>query len=162
MSDLQAIADMVEIQALRAEFSDAVMMRDRARLASLFTADGILRMPDIPSESVGPEEIRVHGERLQQAWQFFVQTTHDGPIRLDGDAASGRAYLQEIARTTDGREGLNYGIYHDRYRRTTDGWKFVEREYEVRYVDESPLGGSAPDGLRAGRPVRAEHEGDVA
>ncbi len=162
MSDLQAIADMVEIQALRAEFSDAVMMRDRARLESLFTADGILRMPNIPAESVGPEEIRMQGERLQQAWQFFVQTTHDGPIRLNGDAASGRAYLHEIARTTDGREGLNYGIYHDRYRRTVDGWKFVEREYEVRYLDESTLGGSAPDGLRAGQPVRAGHEGDVA
>lgn len=144
MGDMQQTVDLVEIQALRAEFSDAVMMRDRSRLASLFTDDGVLRMPDIPVESVGPDEIRADGERLQQAWQFFVQTIHDGPIRLDGDVASGRVYVHEIARTKDGREGLNHGIYHDRYRRTAEGWRFSEREYEVRYLDETALGGSAP------------------
>ena len=37
MTDFQAIADRVEIEALRGEFTDAAMMRDRARLASLFT-----------------------------------------------------------------------------------------------------------------------------
>ena len=45
MSDMQAIADRVEIEALRGEFTDAVMMRDYGRAASLFTPDGALRMP---------------------------------------------------------------------------------------------------------------------
>jgi ketosteroid isomerase-like protein len=58
MSDFQAIADRVEIEALRGEFTDAAMMHDRARLASLFTPDGVLRMPNIPVELVGREEIR--------------------------------------------------------------------------------------------------------
>jgi ketosteroid isomerase-like protein len=151
MSDFQAIADRVEIEALRAEFTDAVMMRDRARLASLFTQDGALRMPNIPAEMVGREEIRTEGERLQDQWDFFVQTTHPGMIQLDGDAATGRAYIQELARTLDGRQGLNYAIYHDRYQRTPDGWKFAERVYEVRYLDTSPLAGSAPRAARSGR-----------
>jgi ketosteroid isomerase-like protein len=144
MSDFQAIADRVEIEALRGEFTDAAMMRDRARLASLFTHDGALRMPNIPAELVGREEIRAGGERLQDQWDFFVQTTHPGTIQLDGDTASGRAYIQELVRARDGRQGLNYAIYHDRYRRTPDGWKFTERVYEVRYLDTSPLAGSAP------------------
>jgi RNA polymerase sigma factor (sigma-70 family) len=145
MTDFQAIADRVEIEALRGEFSDAVMMRDRARLAALFTADGALRMPNIPAELVGPEEIRAGGEKLQARWEFFVQTTHPGTIQLDGDTATGRAYIQELARTNDGYQGLNYAIYHDRYQRTADGWKFAERVYEVRYEDTSPLAGSAPE-----------------
>jgi ketosteroid isomerase-like protein len=144
MSDFQAIADRVEIEALRGEFTDAVMMRDRARLASLFTPDGALRMPNIPAEMVGREQIRTGGERLQAQWDFFVQTTHPGTIELDGDTATGRAYIQELARTRDGRQGLNYAIYHDRYQRTDDGWKFTERVYEIRYLDTSPLAGSAP------------------
>ncbi len=45
MSDFQTIADRVEIEALRGEFTDAAMMRDYDRLASLFTPDGALRMP---------------------------------------------------------------------------------------------------------------------
>ena len=73
MSDLRAIADRVQIEALRGEAADAAMMRDYDRVAS-----------------------------------------------------------------------LDYAIYHDRCRRTGDGWKFTERVYEVRYLDHSPLAGSAP------------------
>ena len=144
MSDFQAIADRVEIEALRGEFTDAAMMRDRARLASLFTPDGALRMPNIPAELVGREEIRAGGERLQAQWDFFVQTTHPGVIQLDGDNASGRAYLQELIGLRDGGSHVNFAIYHDRYQRTGDGWKFAERVYEIRYLDNSPLGGEAP------------------
>ncbi|MFG2657547.1 nuclear transport factor 2 family protein [Streptomyces sp. NPDC048425] len=144
MTDFQAIADRVEIEALRGEFTDAAMMRDRARLASLFTEDGVLRMPDGRIEMTGREEIRTGGERLQAQWDFFVQNTHPGVIRIDGDTASGRAYMQEIARLQNGLQGLNYAIYHDRYRRTDEGWKFSERVYEIRYLDTTPLTGSAP------------------
>jgi ketosteroid isomerase-like protein len=45
MSDLQAIADRCEIEALRGEYTDALMMRDYDRLASLFTEDGVVRIP---------------------------------------------------------------------------------------------------------------------
>ena len=48
MSDFQAIADRVEIEALRAEFTDAVMMRDYDHVASLFTHDGASRGRDRP------------------------------------------------------------------------------------------------------------------
>jgi hypothetical protein len=41
MSNLQAIADRFEIEALRGEFTDAGMMRAYDRLASLFTQDGV-------------------------------------------------------------------------------------------------------------------------
>jgi ketosteroid isomerase-like protein len=58
MSDLQAIADRVEIEALRGEYTDAVMMRDYERVALLFTPDGALRMPNVPVELVGLEQIR--------------------------------------------------------------------------------------------------------
>jgi len=92
----------------------------------------------------GREEIRAGGERLQGQWEFFAQTTHPGMIQLDGDTATGRAYIQELARARDGRQGLNYAIYHDRYQRAPDGWKFTERVYEVRYLDTTPLAGSAP------------------
>lgn len=153
MTDLQTIADRVEIEALRGEFTDAAMMRDRARLASLFTPDGVLR-PNIPTEQVGREEIRVDGERLQDQWDFFVQTTHPGTIQLHGNTATGRAYIQELARARDGRQSLNYAVYHDRYQRTPEGWRFSERVYEVRYLDPTPLAGSAPGARRMGSPTR--------
>ena len=45
---------------------------------------------------------------------------------------------------------LNYAVYHDRYRRTPDGWMFVERVYEIRYLDTTPLAGS-PHAASGGR-----------
>jgi hypothetical protein len=49
---------------------------------------------------------------------------------------------------------MNYAIYHDRYQRTADGWRFTERTYEVRYLDHTPLAGAAPGG--AGGPAAPE------
>ena len=76
--------------------------------------------------------------------EYFVQTTHPGAITLDGDTASGRAYISEIGRLHDGTSIYNYALFHDQYRRTPDGWKFSERVFEVRYFDTTPLPGS-PD-----------------
>jgi ketosteroid isomerase-like protein len=145
MSNFQDIADRVEIEALRGEFTDAVMMHDYDRLASLFTPDGVVRIPGINAETVSREGIRAGVERLQGLWQYFVQNTHPGATKLEGDTAVGRAYLSEFGRLRDGSSHLNYAIYHDRYERTPDGWKFAERVYEVRYLDTTPLAGSAPD-----------------
>jgi ketosteroid isomerase-like protein len=144
MSDFQAIADRVEIEALRGEFSDAVMMRDYNQAALLFTPDGALRMPNVPVELIGRDQIRAFGERVPAVVDYLIQTTHPGIISLDGDTASGRAYMQELIRLRDGTSEVNYAIYHDRYQRTGDGWKFTERVYEIRYLDHTPLAGSAP------------------
>jgi ketosteroid isomerase-like protein len=144
MSDLQAIADRFEIEALRGEFTDAGMMSDYDRFASLFTPGGVWQIPDVNVRLVGREEIRAGIERLQGLWDYFVQTTHPGTIQLEGDSAVGRAYVSEFGRMRDGSSHLNYAIYHDHYERTSDGWKFAERVYEVRYLDTTPLAGSAP------------------
>jgi ketosteroid isomerase-like protein len=144
MSDLRAIADRVEIEALRGEYTDAGMMHDYDRFASLFTSDGAVRMPHINVEFVGREQILAGISRLQGYWDYFVQTVHPGAIQLDGDTATGRAYIAEFGRMRDGGSHLNYALYHDRYQRTPDGWKFSERVYEIRYADTAPLTGSAP------------------
>jgi hypothetical protein len=97
-----------------------------------------VRIPDISAEAVSREEIRAGMERLQAPLDYFVQTAHPGTIQLDGATASGRAYICELGRFRDGRSKLNYAVYHDRYQRTPDGWKFTERVCEVRYLDTSP------------------------
>ena len=137
----QAVADRVEIEALRGEFTDSVMMRDYDRAAALFTPDGALRMPNVPVELTGQDQIRAWGERVPKVVEFLVQNTHPGIIQLDGDAATGRAYMSEVIRLLDGTSELNYAIYHDRYRRTPDGWRIsatgYKRTYEINMSTES-------------------------
>lgn len=152
MSDTQSVADRFEIATLCAEATDAVTMRDYDRVASLFTAEGAMRWPHIDREFVGREEIRAGIEWGQGLWEFFVQHVHPGVVLLDGDTAVGRTYIQEFGRLRDGGSHANYALYHDRYQRTPDGWKFSERVYEVRYVDSSPLAGSPPPDAPLTRP----------
>src|SRR5262245_11655258 len=121
MSDVQAAVDRVEIEALRGECSDAGMMRDFDRFAGLFTPDGAWRIPHLNLEFTSRDDIRAGFERLQATWEYFVQNVHPGTIQLDGESASGRAYVVEFGRLRDGSSNLNYAVYHDRYRRTPDG-----------------------------------------
>jgi hypothetical protein len=44
MTDIQTFTDRVEIEALRGEFTDAAMMLDHNRFASLFTQEAVLRI----------------------------------------------------------------------------------------------------------------------
>ncbi len=144
MSDFQAIADRVEIEALRADFTDSSLMRDWDRFAGMFTPDGAWRMPHAGIEFTSRADIRAGVERLRGLWEYFMQTVHRGPIELDGDTATGRTYVEEFGRFHDGTSHRNYARYHDRYQRTADGWKFAERTYEVLYYDSTPLTGSVP------------------
>ncbi len=144
MRDIQLIIDRVEIEALRAEFTDAAMMNDHDRLAALFMPEGAIRIPDADIEVVGREQIKKLAVQRQQQFDVFVQNTHSGAVEIDDDSASGRAYVCELIRLRGGASHLNYAVYHDRYRRTPDGWRFVERSYEIRYLDDSPLAGRAP------------------
>jgi len=133
-------ADRVEIDALRGSFSDAVMLNDYDRLASLFTPDGALRMPDVPAELVGQDQIRAFGPNRPA--DYLIQTSHPGTVEIHGDTASGRTHMHELGRGRDGSSMTNFAIYHDRYERTPDGWRFSERVYEVVYLDTTPLAGS--------------------
>ena len=74
MSDLQAIADRVKIEALRGEFTDAVMMDDYDRLASLFTQDGTVRLPHAYAGAVGREDMRAGGpSNCRLCWTIWCR-----------------------------------------------------------------------------------------
>jgi hypothetical protein len=113
MTDQRTISDRVEIEALRGEFSDACLMGDWVRFAGLFTLDGAWRMPHIGIEFEGRDQIRTGIGRMQDLWDYFIQTTHPGFIQLEGDTATGRAYISEFGHLRDGRSHLNYSLYHD-------------------------------------------------
>lgn len=148
MNNSETISDRFEIEALRGEFTDAGMVRDYDRFASLFTPHGVWRILDV-AEFVSRDEIRAGIERLRNVWDYFIQNPHAGIVRLDGDTAFGRTYVSELGRLRDGRSVLNYSVYHDRYQRLSDGWRFAERVYEVLYLDATPLAGSAPPHLQS-------------
>lgn len=144
MRDVAELADRSEIEELRVEFTDAAMMNDHERLGSLFAPDGALRIPGAAIDAVGPARISALGRQREAMAMCFVQNAHPGRIEIDGDTATGRTYTYELFQLRDGSSHVNHAIYHDRYQRTAEGWKFAERVYEIRYLDTSPLPGASP------------------
>ena len=145
MHEIEDIVARCEIEALRGEFTDAAAMNDHERLGSLFTPDGAVRIPEASIDAVGPDQIRAMGERREALASCFVQNTHSGVVDIDGDTASGHTYIYELFQLRDGTSHVNHAVYHDRYQRTADGWKFAERVYEIRYLDTTPLTGHVPN-----------------
>ncbi|MET9671449.1 nuclear transport factor 2 family protein [Streptomyces sp. NPDC006475] len=144
LAGVQDAMDRSDIDALRSEFTDAVLMKDYERFASLFAEDGVWQMPHVGLVLTGRWEIRAGVERMQSLWEIFIQTTHGGTVQLAGDTASGRGHVSEFGRLRDGRSGRNTAVYHDKFRRSAEGWKFTERTHEMLYVDFSPLEGTTP------------------
>ena len=102
---------------------------------------GVSRVLNV--EIVRRDEIRAGIERMQ-----FV-----GLLRADSASGHHPTRWRRRGRTVvslgvghmrDGHSELNYSVYHDRYERTPDGWKFAERACEIRFLDSSQLAGSAP------------------
>ena len=77
-----------------------------------------------------------------------VQTDTLGWLRVEGDEVVGRWLTREVGRLAGGGSQTNYAIYHDRYVRTAEGWRFKERRYEFLLVSDEQVRGSfhRPDG----------------
>ena len=93
----QAVVDRVEIEALRGDFTDAVMMPDYDRVASLSTQDGAVRMPHIATEAVSREEI------LRDLWGLRtvrgIFGAYDGSLTVRAGDAAGELLIE--ARSLD-------------------------------------------------------------
>jgi hypothetical protein len=110
MSDLQPIADRVEIEVLRGEFADATMGRDYDRLAPLPHTGQCLVDPRVNVEFVGSEEIRDGLRRLGRVSRdYLVQTAgRPGTQIVPAATHSFRTATppSRTTRTTNGAAGM--------------------------------------------------------
>lgn len=133
MNELRMITDRIEIDALRSECADATAMNDLDRLVRLFTDDAVVRVPELKIEWKGLDQLRTGFSQVMESVTKLIQNSHPGVVEITGDTATGRDYIFELGRRADGSTIENHAIFHDHYRRTHDGWKFSERDYEVRF-----------------------------
>lgn len=118
-------------QALASGHDVTAVVRNPGKLSRdvrTFTTDmsdpdpAALESPPRPSAGRRSAPVRAAGKHVRH----LARTTHQGATRLDGDTASGHAYIQELGLFRDGISHLNYAVDDDRCERSGDGWKFVE------------------------------------
>ena len=124
-----------EVRTLQEAYADAVSQRDWAEVASLFLADAPVELDlgDRQLSFVGGDEFAAFVGPAVDRFAFFqfglLGTRLE--LRIDGDVdrATGRMYMTERRQTPDGHWSQIYGIYHDAYQRTDDGWRLAARRY---------------------------------
>ncbi len=122
--------DRVAINDVLARYADGVNQRDATLWASSWDeeAEWFLFGPETVA---GRDAIVAAWNDAMAGFPFVVMSVSQGAVTIDGDAASGRSYSSEIARTADGKRMRVHGCYEDRYRKRDGVWGFSFRRFAV-------------------------------
>ena len=132
-----------EITQLVARFTDAANRGDFELARSVWTDDATW-------EFKAPMQMIAHGSdaivdslrKLLEPREFFVHLVHDGVIKVNGETAEARWYIQEMARNKDGKTFYqNIGLYEDRMVKQNGKWLFASRTYFYIWLSQEPFGG---------------------
>lgn len=130
--------DVVAIERLQSAYADVVNRRAWPELDGLFLPDAVIRIDTVtrdPFELVGPAALGEFIDGAVQRFAFFEFVRLNAHIELDldgdPDAARCRLFMCEVRRDVGTLDwSVAYGVYHDRYLRTADGWRFHRRDYQ--------------------------------
>lgn len=117
--------DIVEIQQLAAAYCHHMDDGDGEAVAALFVDDGVLEIVDLVV-STGHEEIAANSSIFPQVMPGGRHIVQNMWVEGDGDAASLRAYLSNVA-AGDTPRAVQTGRYRDEVVRTEAGWRFSRR-----------------------------------
>jgi SnoaL-like domain len=134
---LQLVKDEMEIRALADKFSDAANRKDGAQFQSLWAKDATWKIgPPINMEFKGREKMGSSVTHMLGLWDFFVQLSGPGVVTVNGDKATARFYVNEIARKADDKSGnYNLSMYNDELIKENGQWVFLKRTYHTIYQE---------------------------
>ncbi len=137
IKSLMLVKDEMDIRALADKFSDAANRIDSTAFQALWAKDGIWKIgPPINMEFKGKENMGASVSHMLGLWDFFVQMNGPGVITINGDKATARFYVNEIARKADDKSGnYNLSMYEDELVKENGKWLFVKRSYHTIYQD---------------------------
>lgn len=140
-AQLRELTDRAAIIDLAVAYAAAVDNRDWDRLATLFADDAHWEYPAGRQRHEGPAAIVAY---IGSAIENLDATQHlngNHVVTVRGDDAEHSCYYhaQHIRRGAEGGDNfLAGGTYHDRLRRTPDGWRFVSRSIRGVWAEGNP------------------------
>jgi hypothetical protein len=126
---LQNLEDIMEITRLKAAYCDAVdggwnrRTHRGEEVASLFVDDGAWDVGGGVGRGEGYDGIVKLIDSFQQM-PFAFHRVCNPVIHVNGDEATGKWHLIAYLSQPDGTPVMYFGVYHDRFVRTPQGWKF--------------------------------------
>ena len=131
------------IEDLVHRYADAVVHRDGQQWAATWASDAVWDLGG-GRRVEGRDAIVELWHRSMARYSVVVQTVLNGTVDLDISAGtgSGRWYVQEITRRSDGETAIMLAHYDDTYVRTDGGWRFASRALSIHYRGPSDLSGT--------------------
>jgi hypothetical protein len=130
-----------DIEDLVGSYGDAVTRRDNTLWRSLWAEDASWVLGD--RTATGAAAVFALYERAITPIQFVAHVAFPAGIQVEGDAARGRWYVQEIIKPQSGPSMLLFGMYNDRYRRIEKKWRFAERRFSFLLQSALPDGATS-------------------
>lgn len=140
---LQELSDLEDIRQLKARYFRCIDTGNHSELATCFADDVVFDLRG------GGYRLRVEGredlvEFIASCFNSDVIAMHHGhnpEIRFTGtDTAEAIWYLEDrFINAVRNEDTYGTSLYHDRYRRTADGWKLEFSEYDRVLELVSPI-----------------------
>lgn len=134
MSNLQALADHLELQQLVTRYANAIDTRDWSRLDSVFTPDAHIDYRAMGGIEGDYPTIRAWLAEALAPFPHYLHFVGNFDFRIEGDTASGRVACINPMAVRDGDGTVDvmtlYLWYIDRYVRTPQGWRISHRSEE--------------------------------
>ncbi len=130
--------DISAIQHVINTCSEAASRADWATAGTTFADDGVW---DTPVGCYEGREGALRGMSSTAAlFDYIVQSSAPAVIKLDGDTALARSAIKESGKLKGKDELLEVlGHFADTMARTSDGWKFKRRVFELQGMHRSAI-----------------------
>lgn len=145
------LIDHLAIRDLIDRYTIGVNLRDWDAVENVFSStDGTWDVggPEMGEFSYlfegGAKNVVENMKKVIGSTDLCFQTNSAIVIEVNGDRATARCTIHELARPLDGNSGVNLrGIYYDDIVREKDGeWRFRKRSFRFVYLDTSKLPGN--------------------
>ncbi len=129
----QEISDRVEIEKVLVDYANAIDTHNWDLLDQVFTADARLDYHEVGDWVGDRAGLKAWLSEVLPAPGSYQHLTATAKIEVDGDRAKSRIYLHNPMPL--GENGLMFEghRYRDRWERTAEGWRIVDRYFEVCY-----------------------------
>ena len=131
--------DELAINELVARYIDAVNRYHADDWAATWAEDATWNL--LGMEVEGKATILETWKGAMSGFEFALMMLNSGTLSVDGQRASGRWYLTEHLKTTEGEASMVLGVYDDEYSRESGSWLFTRRRYNILYRGPADLSG---------------------
>lgn len=163
MNSDSVIADLVDeraIDRLQRGYADVINRRGWDELDDLMTANVEISLDTMSRPVInmcGPSEFAAFVSSAVERFAFFEFVILNAIVQLgprDGASgfrsAAGRIFMCEVRREVDTLDwSVAYGVYHDIYAETSEGWRIAMRRYQSLTRTDGPVFSARFDDLAA-------------